>query len=160
MLDSGFQIHQRINYRACGWQPTISVSQAALPWIPIWSTYTVESQGGLADRDCRLSAAIINPVMNLKSGIQHSMLQLGIIFLSVNSVKFSRKRGQKNYFNSQYCSNISRLAEWLKERYPATEVILPLSEAVLLEYVGEITFHRTKKNADGSDMFVSNSTIG
>ena len=65
---------------------------------------------------------------------------------------------------SQYCSNISRLAEWLKERYPenvteTTEVILPLSEAILLEYIGEITFHRTKKNADGSDMFVSNSTI-
>ena len=65
---------------------------------------------------------------------------------------------------SQYCSSINRLAEWLKERYPenvteTTEVILPLSEAILLEYMGEITFHRTKKNADGSDMFVSNSTI-
>ena len=53
---------------------------------------------------------------------------------------------------SHYCSSISRLAEWLQERYP-------LSEAILLEYMGEITFHRTKKNDDGSDMFVSNSTI-
>ena len=65
---------------------------------------------------------------------------------------------------SQYCSSISRLAEWLQERYPenvteTTEVLLPLSEAILLEYMGEITFHRTKKNDDGSDMFVSNSTI-
>ena len=54
---------------------------------------------------------------------------------------------------SQYCSSISRLAEWLQEHYPenvteTTEVLLLLSEAILLEYMGEITFHRTKKNEE------------
>ena len=52
---------------------------------------------------------------------------------------------------SQYCSSINRLAEWLKERYPenvteTTEVILPLSEAILLGSMESDFSHVLKKN--------------